>query len=103
MPHAATSKHVVCWQDCCGRYHSGAEIAPTAEATMRARYSAYAKGIVDYVVDTFHPDHPQFGGTPNPNRPSKASTLVEVGGRQLLLNLGLRSCKSVTELGPARW
>ncbi len=25
---------------------------------MRSRYSAYAKGLVDYIVKTTHPDHP---------------------------------------------
>ena len=25
---------------------------------MRSRYSAYAKGIVDYILETTHPDHP---------------------------------------------
>lgn len=34
---------------CCGRYHAGA--APdSAEALMRSRYSAYALGLVDYLV-----------------------------------------------------
>ncbi|MGA4815597.1 YchJ family metal-binding protein [Pseudomonas aeruginosa] len=36
--------------DCCGRYHQG-HPAPTAEALMRSRYSAYALGLVDYLRD----------------------------------------------------
>ncbi len=41
---------------CCGRYHAGAQHlqAPTPEALMRSRYSAYALGLVDYVRDTWH-------------------------------------------------
>ena len=40
---------------CCGRYIDGADHAPTAEALMRSRYSAYARGAVDYLVKTHHP------------------------------------------------
>jgi SEC-C motif-containing protein len=34
---------------CCGRYHAGTP-PPSAEALMRSRYSAYALGLVDYLV-----------------------------------------------------
>ncbi|GAQ90421.1 hypothetical protein KFL_006370060 [Klebsormidium nitens] len=27
---------------------------------MRSRYTAYVKGLVDYLVDTTHPDHPDY-------------------------------------------
>ncbi|TNE92088.1 MAG: zinc chelation protein SecC [Deltaproteobacteria bacterium] len=39
---------------CCGPLHAG-KAAPTAEALMRSRYAAYAKGMVDYVLDTTAP------------------------------------------------
>ena len=39
---------------CCGRYHRGAA-APTAEALMRSRYTAYALGLADYLSATWHP------------------------------------------------
>ena len=39
---------------CCGHYHQGA-IAPSAEHLMRSRYSAYALGLVDYLVATTLP------------------------------------------------
>ena len=40
---------------CCGRYHAGPLhlLAPTPEALMRSRYSAYALGLRDYIVDTW--------------------------------------------------
>lgn len=44
------------YADCCGRYISGAEPAPTAEALMRSRYSAYVVGAIDYLGETLHPD-----------------------------------------------
>lgn len=41
---------------CCGRYHAGPLHlqAPTAEALMRSRYSAYGLGLGDYLQDTWH-------------------------------------------------
>jgi SEC-C motif-containing protein len=39
---------------CCGPLHDG-ETAPTAEALMRSRYSAYVRGLDDYVFRTWHP------------------------------------------------
>ncbi|UWX97843.1 YchJ family protein [Arthrobacter zhaoxinii] len=43
--------------NCCGRFHSGTAAAPTAEALMRSRYSAFATGNVPYLLATWHPDH----------------------------------------------
>jgi SEC-C motif domain protein len=39
---------------CCGRLHAGAP-APTAEALMRARYSAFAVGELGYLLGSWHP------------------------------------------------
>ena len=39
---------------CCGRFHAGAP-APTPEALMRSRYSAYALQRHDYLLQTWHP------------------------------------------------
>jgi len=38
--------------DCCGQYISGKAKAPTAEALMRSRYSAYAEHEIDYIIKT---------------------------------------------------
>ncbi|MGE5493557.1 MAG: YchJ family protein [Actinomycetota bacterium] len=38
---------------CCGRFHEG-EPAPTAEALMRSRYSAFVLGLADYLLATWH-------------------------------------------------
>ncbi len=43
------------YADCCGRYHAGLP-APDAEALMRSRYSAYVRGLEDYLLATWHPD-----------------------------------------------
>jgi SEC-C motif domain protein len=62
--HQATPERYV---DCCGHWHDGlsrGEHAPTPEAMMRSRYSAYAlaqgrgvapPGMVQYLMQTWHP------------------------------------------------
>lgn len=40
---------------CCGPFHAGEAEAPTAEALMRSRYSAFALGLADYLWRTWHP------------------------------------------------
>lgn len=42
------------YTECCGRFHAGAP-APDAESLMRSRYSAYALGLSDYLLATWHP------------------------------------------------
>ena len=44
------------YPDCCGRYHAGALHlqAPTAEALMRSRYSAFVRDLSDYLLATWH-------------------------------------------------
>lgn len=39
------------YEQCCGRYHKG-ELAPTPEALMRSRYSAFVLKKNDYLVAT---------------------------------------------------
>jgi SEC-C motif-containing protein len=40
--------------------------APTAEALMRSRYSAYVLDLTDYLRDTWHPDTRPVHIEPNP-------------------------------------
>ena len=42
---------------CCGPVIGGRETAATAEALMRSRYSAFAKGEIEYLKQSLHPDH----------------------------------------------
>jgi SEC-C motif-containing protein len=42
------------FDDCCGRHIEGRETAPTAEALMRSRYSAYVLRREDYLLATWH-------------------------------------------------
>lgn len=42
---------------CCGPLLAGLAEAETPTALMRSRYAAFARGEVDYVYRTLHPDH----------------------------------------------
>jgi SEC-C motif-containing protein len=42
------------FQECCEPYIKGIQKAPTAEALMRSRYSAYVTHAADYLVATTH-------------------------------------------------
>ncbi|MET9592613.1 YchJ family metal-binding protein [Streptomyces sp. NPDC006516] len=41
--------------DCCGRFHAGTA-APTCEALMRSRYSAFVVRDAGYLLRTWHPE-----------------------------------------------
>jgi SEC-C motif domain protein len=43
--------------ECCARWHTGVLRlqAPDALTLMRSRYSAFARGRLDYLMDTWHP------------------------------------------------
>ena len=48
--------------NCCGPFHAAIRsgqlegpFAPTPEMLMRSRYSAYALGLIDYLLATWHP------------------------------------------------
>ncbi len=44
------------YEMCCGPVLRGDEPAKTPEALMRARYTAYTQGEIDFIVDSHHPD-----------------------------------------------
>ena len=43
------------YAECCEPYHMGQKAAPTAEALMRSRYSAFALKDATYLTATWHP------------------------------------------------
>lgn len=62
MPMSMKTKFAPCpcgsnkaYADCCGRYLEGKEPAPSAEALMRSRYTAYTLLREDYLLATWHP------------------------------------------------
>jgi len=42
------------YAQCCGRYLDGDAMAPTAQALMRSRYSAFVLEKADYLLATWH-------------------------------------------------
>lgn len=56
------------YANCCARWHQGAQrlAAPTAEALMRSRYSAYVLDDVAYLTETWHPSTRPVQMEPNP-------------------------------------
>jgi len=44
------------YADCCEPIVAGARQAATAEELMRARYSAYARGAIEFIISSTHPD-----------------------------------------------
>ncbi len=44
------------FKECCEPYILGTKNAPSAVATMRARYSSFATGSIDYITNTHNPD-----------------------------------------------
>ncbi len=47
------------YKHCCRPFHQGRP-APTPEALMRSRYTAYALGQVAYLMQTTHPAGPHY-------------------------------------------
>lgn len=66
--------------DCCGRYHAG-EPAPTPEALMRSRYSAFALQLTDYLLATWHPSTRPQDLQPDPVTDWKRLEILESGGQ----------------------
>lgn len=59
-PQIPSQTHCPCgsgagYAECCEPFLTGIAVAPTAEALMRSRYTAYDKGNIDYLIATLHP------------------------------------------------
>jgi SEC-C motif-containing protein len=68
------------YRACCEPFHDGAP-APTAEALMRSRYSAYVRGLDDYVFRTWHPR----------TRPRSVASAVSWTGLKIVATTGGRA------------
>jgi len=44
-------------QNCCEKVHKGTAQAKTAEAALRARFSAFVRGQQEYIKETTHRDY----------------------------------------------
>jgi SEC-C motif domain protein len=48
------------YSECCQPLHEGVRAAANALELMRSRYSAYAMGLVRYIIQTTHRSNPLF-------------------------------------------
>jgi SEC-C motif domain protein len=55
-PCRQTASAQLSYAECCQPFIEGAARAPSAEALMRSRYSAFAVGAIDYLVETVAPE-----------------------------------------------
>jgi SEC-C motif-containing protein len=72
------------YDDCCGPVLAGAP-APTAEALMRSRYTAYVRGAVDHILDSCTPEAARGVDRASTERWSRSATwlgldVVATGG-----------------------
>jgi SEC-C motif-containing protein len=83
---AKNNRHCPCgldkpYAECCGRIHSGEITAPTAEALMRSRYSAFALGDEAYLLRSWHPETRPAELSVEPNtRWTRLEILGKTGG-----------------------
>jgi len=71
------------YAQCCAPCHQSQRVAPTAEALMRSRYSAYVLGLKGYLLDTWH----------SSTRPKQ----LELDTKTLWLGLKVKACEAGTE------
>lgn len=74
------------YDECCGHYISGDSHAPTAEALMRSRYSAYVRADEAYLLKTWHastrPTEVDFDGGQTTRWLGLKIVASEAGGEQ---------------------
>jgi SEC-C motif-containing protein len=76
------------YDECCGRIHAGAP-APTAEALMRSRYTAFAMGDMTYLGYSWHPSTRPRTIHDDPDRRWTGLTILETTGGGLLDQEGI--------------
>jgi len=72
---SSTASQMLSYRDCCQLLHEG-QPAHSAEALMRSRYTAYALGLRDYLIHSWHPDY----------CPATLTLPIETKWRQLIIN-----------------
>lgn len=48
------------YEHCCGPFHEGEKQPKHAKDLMRSRYSAYELNLPDYIIETTHPQNPDY-------------------------------------------
>lgn len=84
---------------CCGRWHAGSD-APTAEALMRARYSAYARRDAAFLSRS---SHPMLRAKLDPRSLARAFALTWTGLEVVATSAGLAADRTGTVSFRAHW
>lgn len=82
------------YRECCGPRHDGTRPAETPEALMRSRWSAFARGLGEYLYDTLSSDHPDR----QLPREIAARGLSQAKDRQRFLKLTIEELPSPDEV-----
>lgn len=56
LPPACKCESGKAYKNCCGPIHEGVKVAATAEASLRARFSAFREGKEEFIISTTHPE-----------------------------------------------
>ncbi|GJP79541.1 hypothetical protein CLOP_g9764 [Closterium sp. NIES-67] len=81
------------YKECCGRYHGGVK-EPDAVTLMKARYSAFAKGVIPYIVRTTHDDNPNLGPGGAEGRKQLTADCEETCNRLVFKRLDIMSTEA---------
>jgi SEC-C motif domain protein len=84
MTCPCASSEALSFDECCGRYVTGAQHlqAPTAQALMRSRYSAYVLNELSYLLSTWHAS--TRPATLSPNEPGLKWLGLEIKNHQVI-------------------
>ena len=80
------------YKRCCRRFHQG-KLATTPEELMRSRWSAYAAGEVNYIIETTDPEGPQA----KHDRTSWAAEIAAFSAHTRFEKLEIRACSPVVD------
>ncbi len=81
------------YDQCCKPFHDHTSIPQKAEELMRSRYSAYALGNLDYIIETTDKEGPQY----NPNLSAWKSSISQFSQTTAFQNLAILETASIDE------
>ena len=81
---------------CCAQYHADHTTVPDPESLLRSRYAAFSLMLPEFLVDTTHPDHKDYGSGTRAERVAKMSKGLEAS-RFTALRVKCQECKGDDE------
>src|SRR4051794_30104393 len=86
------------YEACCGRFHGG-QPAPSVEALMRSRYSAFVVGDEAYLLETWHPSTRPEGLRLDPAQRWTGLQVVRVDGGGIFDSAGVVEFRASYRVG----